>query len=181
MQLVDLALPGFMLELPHPLLADDVDFHRAFRRTRFLEVNQRAPGEEDHADAQRDERPSQFQRQRAFNLYRMRMSRATVLDGKDKDEDEDEQREKRRHRDQQEIKSVHLPCHCRGTFRKEWEVLPHICQARPVSFLPPCESLLCESRRNITIRNPPRISMVAAPAIRMMLEMTALYRPVCGS
>src|SRR5277367_6892752 len=102
----------------------------------------------------------------------MRMDRAAILHREKEDHGKDQQREKRRHRDQQKIKSVHLPCQCRGTFRKEWEVLPHIDQARPVSWSPPCES-----RRNITMRNPPRMSMVAAPAKRIMLVTAAPYRP----
>jgi hypothetical protein len=41
-QLVDLALPGRVLQLPHPLLADHVNFDRIRRRFVLLEIN-RAP------------------------------------------------------------------------------------------------------------------------------------------
>src|ERR1035438_5834447 len=82
-----------------------------------------------------------------------------------------------KHHDEKAAEKQHGrgPCQRRGTLRKKWEVLPHIYRARPVPFL------LCDSRLNITMRKPPRSSMVAAPASRMMLVTTAPYRPVLGS
>ena len=42
-QLVDLALPVHVLDLPHPLLADDVDLHRAGRAAGYRSKNTLAP------------------------------------------------------------------------------------------------------------------------------------------
>ena len=63
-QLVDLAHPVHVLDLPHPLLADDVDFGRADRRPGQVEEHLGAPDEHHHRDAERDDRPEQLQRQR---------------------------------------------------------------------------------------------------------------------
>ena len=65
---VDLALPFGMLELPHPLLADDVDRRGVVRGAIGVEVDVRPPDEHDHEDAQRRQRPEPFQqlRRRAF-------------------------------------------------------------------------------------------------------------------
>src|ERR1039457_5927645 len=52
-------------------------------------------------------------------------------------------KKKRRYCDQQKIKSVHLPCQCRGTLRKEGEVLPFFLMIRrpPRSTLFPYTTL----------------------------------------
>src|ERR1700742_1742763 len=42
-KLVDLALTGLVLELPHPLLRNDVNLHRVSRRAVRLEVGRSAP------------------------------------------------------------------------------------------------------------------------------------------
>ena len=69
-QFVDLALSFFMLQLPHPLLGYDVDFGSAAWRRPLREVNHRAPQEDHDENTQRNDRPGDFQRGRAFNLLR---------------------------------------------------------------------------------------------------------------
>ena len=49
-QLVDLALAVEVLELPHPLLADDVDVQRLVGRARHREEHAGAPDEDHHRD-----------------------------------------------------------------------------------------------------------------------------------
>ena len=56
-QFVDLALPFHVLELPHPLLADDVDLERIVGRTALEEEDAGAPGEHDHGEAEGNHRP----------------------------------------------------------------------------------------------------------------------------
>ena len=63
-QLVDLALPVGVLELPHPLLAHDVDVQGLGRRPGLREVDVRAPDEHHQADDQRDDRPADLERER---------------------------------------------------------------------------------------------------------------------
>src|SRR6266446_10992173 len=48
MQLVDFALASRMLELPHPLLADNVNLQSILRRTILGEVDFRSPHEDAH-------------------------------------------------------------------------------------------------------------------------------------
>ena len=67
-QLVDLALPLAVLELPHPLLADGVDVERFVGHAAHeREVHARAPDEHHHREDERDARPDQLERQRPVN------------------------------------------------------------------------------------------------------------------
>ena len=68
-QFVDLALAFFVLQLPHPLLGDDIDLGGAARRRALLEVDHRAPHEDHDKNTQRNHRPGHFQRGRAFDLF----------------------------------------------------------------------------------------------------------------
>src|SRR5205807_8800836 len=85
-QLVDLALAGSVLKLPHPLLADDVDFNRVFRRTVLVKVNLRAPEKDAHRNQQRNYRPERFQFGRAFDRARdLEGIAAAIFDDKEND------------------------------------------------------------------------------------------------
>src|SRR6185437_16086979 len=57
MQLVDLALAAGVLDLPHPLLADDVDFLAGCRRLVEPEIGAGAPDEEDEEADEGGARP----------------------------------------------------------------------------------------------------------------------------
>ena len=50
MKFINFALTTFMLQLPHPLLADNVDLGCAPRWSAFLKENERAPGEKYEED-----------------------------------------------------------------------------------------------------------------------------------
>src|SRR5437899_768334 len=52
MQLIDFALTSRMLKLPHPLLADNINFQRILWRTILGEVNLRSPNEDAHRNDQ---------------------------------------------------------------------------------------------------------------------------------
>jgi hypothetical protein len=51
-----------MLQLPHPLLAHYVNFHRALGHSDDLEVHAGRPQEQAHSDSQRNQSPGQFER-----------------------------------------------------------------------------------------------------------------------
>ncbi len=125
-QLVDLALPVHVLHLPHPLLADDVDLHRARRRTVEIEEDLRAPREHHHDDAERDERPEQLERERAVDGDAdLVVVASAVLDGERDHEAGDEQREERRDGDHEEVDRVDLRRLRGRLLRKEWKVREH--------------------------------------------------------
>jgi hypothetical protein len=50
MQLIDFTLSRSVLKLPHPLLADDVDFDRVLGRTIEVEIHLHAPDKDGHGD-----------------------------------------------------------------------------------------------------------------------------------
>src|ERR1700753_1903187 len=61
MQLVDFAGAFIMLNLPHPLLARDIDRHRIRRGLRLGKENTRAPREHDERQTQWNDRPDDFE------------------------------------------------------------------------------------------------------------------------
>ncbi len=56
-----------VLELPHPLLADDVDVERLVGRPRHREEHARAPDEDHHRDEERDHRPGDLEHEPAVD------------------------------------------------------------------------------------------------------------------
>ena len=62
-QLVDLALPFRMLDLPHPLLAGDENLHRSRGRLRVPEVQARTPYEHHCDDHCGNRGPQNLERQ----------------------------------------------------------------------------------------------------------------------
>ena len=125
-QLVDLALPLHVLRLPHPLLADDVDFHRAGRRPVDVEEDLGAPAEHHHGDEERDDRPEQFQHQRAVvRDADLVLVPAAVLDREHRDQRRDEQREECRDGEHEEVDAVDGGRLGRGLLRKKRKVREH--------------------------------------------------------
>ena len=98
-QLVDLALAGHVLDLPHPVLADHVDLHRVLgRHARHGEEELRAPDED---------RPSTMPSGMSVQVSssasepwmaggRSSSRAAAVADGEDDDQGRDEQRRRTR-------------------------------------------------------------------------------------
>ena len=66
-QLVDLAQAVRLLQLPHPLLADDVDIKRIQRRTPEVDVDDRAAGKHGERQQQGNDNPDRFQPHVAVN------------------------------------------------------------------------------------------------------------------
>src|SRR4029079_13240280 len=78
-QLVDLTLTRRVLELPHPLLADHINFQSVLGWSRFGEVNLGPPDKYGHRDQQWDHRPERFQFRRAFDRPRNFKSVAAAI------------------------------------------------------------------------------------------------------
>src|SRR5581483_2846147 len=94
MQLVDLALPFLVLDLPHPLFADDVDFSGVAGWSALVEVDDGAPAKDHHEDAQRDHRPGDFEDQRSFNLMGLAAMAATIFQPEYRNRSEDRRGER---------------------------------------------------------------------------------------
>ena len=96
-QLVDLALPVRVLDLPHPLLADDVDLHRVRRAARYRSKNSSAPQTNiTIVMHERDDRPVSSSASEPWIVGAdLVVVPAAVLDREDDDERRDEQREER--------------------------------------------------------------------------------------
>ena len=78
-QLIDLSLPFNVLDLPHPLLSDDIDFGGITRRRAHLEVDHRSPGKDHEKNAERNNRPCDFEDKRSFDLLRLTTMPTPVL------------------------------------------------------------------------------------------------------
>jgi hypothetical protein len=115
-----------MLDLPHPLLADDVDFRGADRRPREVEEHLGAPAEHHHGDAERDDCPEQLEGQRAVNRHAdLVVVLPAELDRENDDERRDEHREERGDRDHEEEDGIDLARLGRCCFREERKVREH--------------------------------------------------------
>src|SRR5262245_44832962 len=118
MKFINFALTSGMLQLPHPLFADDINLHGIVRRARDREVDTRPPDKHYHHQNERDRRPERFKFCRTRDrLWQLDLRAPTVLDCKENHQASYEQREKNGHRDQEEIKMVHLtrhPARCFG-------------------------------------------------------------------
>ena len=67
-QFVDLALTLGVLDLPHPLLSDDINFGSVLGRSAFLEIDQSSPAKDHHKNEEMNCAPCNFQRSRALDL-----------------------------------------------------------------------------------------------------------------
>ena len=191
-QLVDLALPVHVLHLPHPLLADDEDLHRARGRTVEIEEHLGAPHEHHHRDAERDERPEQLQRQRSMDRDAdLVVAPASILHRENDDEDGDEQREECRDGDHEEVDGIDLARLHGRLLRKEWKVREHRLRtglgarasrrARATRGSRRVGPLVLPAR-GVTVRNDRNTSTSrdAAPT-RTSRSTAAPYFPVAGS
>src|SRR5260221_11431660 len=89
-ELVDLALAFHVLDLPHPLFSDDIDFGRVCGRSALLEKYDRAPDEEGQHDKERNDRPADFEDGGPFNRMGITSGHATILNREHRDRDKDE-------------------------------------------------------------------------------------------
>src|SRR6266850_212076 len=106
MELIDFAAPVRMLDLPHPLLADDIDVFGARRWNRFVQVQVGAPDEHDHNQDSGNDAPEDFESHRVMGLLGFTVRPPAVAHGKDNDEDNDKQSEQSAHAGQKPIEHV---------------------------------------------------------------------------
>ena len=119
-QLVDLALPGRMLHLPHPLFADDVNVQRLLGRAGHHEVHLRAPEKNDQRDEERHERPRRLQHESAVHLRAHIICMPAVkLHGEADDERGDLNGHDERQTDKEEVESIDLAGDCGCALREE--------------------------------------------------------------
>ncbi len=171
-QLVHLAVAVGVLDLPHPLLAGDVDLDRVGGRPRDAEEDRGAPGEHDEHQAERDDGPDDLEQAGLVDVGRDLVGRpAAVLDREDDDERADQERKEGRDGDQEEVEGVDVRREARGLLRKELHqrVSPATTRRRALR------------RRVIRKTETASASTVAAPASRTMFRTTAPYLPVFGS
>src|SRR5262245_13097191 len=97
MKFINFALTSGMLQLPHPLFADDINLHGIVRRARDREVDTRPPDKHYHHQNERDRRPERFKFCRTRDrLWQLDLRAPTVLDCKENHQASYEQREKNR-------------------------------------------------------------------------------------
>ena len=107
-QFVDLALPLHVLELPHPLLGDDVNFCGVRRRRAFPEVDDGAPDEEGQHHEKRNDRPCDFEDGGAFDLLGFASTHAAILDRQHRNGDKDERGHDASDQEQIDVERIHL-------------------------------------------------------------------------
>src|SRR6185295_10775727 len=119
MELVNLTLSRGVLDLPHPLLADNVDFRCECRSLHLFEVNVCTPNEKAHGDHQRNDCPDRFEPMRACygSRYFKRRSPA-ITDYKENKHAGNQQRKERRHARQVEVQCIDLTGERRSGFRE---------------------------------------------------------------
>ncbi len=120
-QLVNFALALGILNLPHPLLADNVNVHCARRRAGALKEYLRAPPEKRQHDDERNHRPGNLQLQGAVNGRRNFVRGTTpVFDGKEKDRAENDHSHDDADRRQIEIQVVDAAGNAGSRLGKKW-------------------------------------------------------------
>src|SRR5450631_3268150 len=108
-QLVDLALPFHVLDLPHPLFGDYVDFRSVGGRRAFLEVDDGTPDEEGQHHKERNDRPADFEDGRALDLVVFASGLTTILDRQHSDSGIDERGYDARDQQQIDVERIDLP------------------------------------------------------------------------
>src|SRR5580704_11343189 len=68
MQLINFLAAVGLLQSPHPLLADDIDVQGVSGRSAEIDIDERAPGKNDHGDRGGDQGPADFQEQIAMHV-----------------------------------------------------------------------------------------------------------------
>ena len=87
MQFVDLARAARMLEAPHPLLGDDMDFQGVFRRRQRGELVRGRPPEQEQEAEQRRDRPADLDLVAlALRHFAARHGRAAVIQSEEDDD-----------------------------------------------------------------------------------------------
>ena len=105
---IDFTLAAGMFGFPHPLLADDINVHGIDGWPEDAHVERSTPSEDEDRDAERDECPGYFERDRAVDLLRHRVRVGTVLESEEDDQECDQEREECRHRTKKREVGVHV-------------------------------------------------------------------------
>ena len=121
-QLVDLFAPGGLLQLPHPLLADDVDVQGIFRGGAVVDVNHGAPREHAERQNERDQGPPDFQRGVAMNFSaNIAGVFPPVAEGRKNGQQRHQHGEKDRGDENIGEEGIHISREIGGLLRKEWQ------------------------------------------------------------
>src|SRR6185437_3026323 len=125
MKLIDFARAVRVLQLPHPLLADDEDFSGIRGRTGIAEEEAAGPEKNEGTDGGGNKRPGEFQRDGGFDfLGNLVVGAAAVLDHEVEDDGENAEGEKERESGQEVIQIVDPMGDSRGRWRMEREKQP---------------------------------------------------------
>src|SRR4029077_5045438 len=125
-EFINLALAFGMFELPHPLLGDDIDFGRIAGRSASLEVDNCSPGEDHHEDAERNNRPAEFERRGAFDLFGWNAFAIAIAGSKIDQGGEDEQGHQPGDDEQEDEQSIDVARHAGGPLRPQWKIIEHL-------------------------------------------------------
>src|ERR1700676_1486609 len=109
-----------MLQLPHPLLADDVDFRGIFGRSVFLKEDDRTPGENNHENTQGDDGPGDFQNDRTFNGMSFTPMAAAELRHKHDDGKKNGGASEEREQYKKNVEKVYIASDRRSPCRPKW-------------------------------------------------------------
>src|SRR5438105_10028911 len=113
MQLIDLAMALGMLDFPHPLLADDINFHRVGGGTGLINEDSSGPEKHDHRNAERNDRPDDFEGEIVRGFRGRRFGPAAILQREINDEHENQERKKSTDNEHEEIETIDLIGHVR--------------------------------------------------------------------
>ena len=94
-QLIDFAHPAFVIDLPHPLLADDVNLQRVFRRTFHVGVDSRPPEIHHHHQNERNDRPGRLQHVMLGNSRRNLIVGSPAIANREVDNRDENQEDKK--------------------------------------------------------------------------------------
>src|SRR5262249_38966801 len=122
MKLIDFRTALRVLNLPHPLLSDDVDLEGVARRVVSNVKKSSAPHEHDHRQTEGHHRPKNFQAQVSENgLWPFVFGTPAVFDDKGNDQNTDECRKKSGDGEEKIQKSTRAPRHGGRLSGNEWE------------------------------------------------------------
>src|SRR5258708_35214076 len=126
MQFIDLTLPFHMLQLPHPLRCDHVDFGGILRRSAHIEENQRPPNKHHYEEAERNDRPANFQDERTMDGSSFTSMAAPILHRKKRDHGKNEQRGRTAHHYEKNVEQIYGQSVGGRAGRPKWKVIEHI-------------------------------------------------------
>ena len=125
-ELVDFALTFHVLDLPHPLLGNDINFRGVAGRRALLKIENGSPDEEGEHDAEGDDGPGDFEDSGAFDLVRRDAWPAAIFDGEHCDREEYKCGHHTGDKEEIDVERIDLPRQGRGRIRPQWKIFRHI-------------------------------------------------------